>query len=136
LAARRTAQTGQAKETPTKRDSAPSVCSFHHEHTAEFAVIAKQYEYLRERMDAYEKSLTEGLASIRQYLKEDYAQAIENRISMLSLRLDAAERQITEMHKSIDALSKKIISAMGGIAVLTFLMGIAATLVAGFLGGK
>ncbi len=136
MAARRTAQTGQPKETPIKRESAPSVCSFHHEYTAEFAVIAKQYEYLRERMDAYEKSLTEGLASIRQYLKEDYAQAIEGRISMLALRLDAAERQISEMHKSIDALSKKIISAMGGIAVLTFLMGIAATLVAGFLGGK
>jgi len=90
---------------------------------------------LRERVEACEKSLTEGLASIRKYLREEYAQSIENRMSVLSMRLDAAERQITEMHKSIDGLSKKIIAAMGGIAVLTFLMGIASTLLAGFLGG-
>lgn len=127
MAARRSAQTGQTQDNES-RTGAASVCRFHHEHTAEFAAIAANYENLTDRMDRLEDSIEKSIESLRLYLKEEYAQAIEFRISALSARLEASEKQISDMKKTLDGVSKKIVYATGGVAMLTFLLGLAISL--------
>ncbi len=96
---------------------------------AEFASIASNYENLAERMDRFEAKFDEGIESLRSYLKEEYAQSIDFRITALTARIEVTEKQITGMQKTLNDVSKKIIYATGGIAMMTFLVGLAVSLV-------
>lgn len=103
---------------------------------AEFAAIATNYENLRDRFDRLEDTFAEGIESLRRYLKEEYAQSIEFRMSALTSRLEAAEKQIGVMQKTLNDVSKKIVYATGGIAMLAFLIGLAVSLLPKLAGGK
>lgn len=117
------------------RDGAAPRPAANPDYGRELAVVAQQYKYLCERMDRQEHAIEEGLESIRRYLKDEYAQAIEHRVAMLSGRLDSAERQIAEMRQSVDSLTRKVLVSAGGIAVLVFLIQFSGTLISGALGG-
>lgn len=132
MAARRSAQTGQPK-IPQVRDGAPNPCPMNPYCAAEFASIASNYENLAERMDRFEAKFDEGFEGLRAYLKDEYAQSINFRISALTSRIEVTEKQIIGMQKTLNEVSKKIIYATGGIAMLTFLIGLAVSLVK-FLG--
>ncbi len=103
---------------------------------AEFAAIAANYEHLRDRLDRLDTTIVAGLESLRAYLKDEYSQSIDHRISALASRLEAAERKIASMQETLDGLSKKILYATGGIAMLTFLIGLAVSLLPKLLGGR
>lgn len=101
---------------------------------AEFASIAANYENLAERMDRFEAKFDEGIESLRSYLKEEYAQSIDFRISALTARIEVTEKQITGMQKTLNDVSRKIVYASGGIAVLAFISGLASSILPKILG--
>jgi hypothetical protein len=101
---------------------------------AEFASIASNYENLAERMDRFEAKFDEGIESLRSYLKEEYAQSIDFRISALTARIEVTEKQIAGMQKTLNEVSRKIVYASGGNAVLAFLLGLAVSLLPKILG--
>ena len=101
---------------------------------AEFASIAANYKNLEERMDRFEAKFDEGIESLRSYLKEEYAQSIDFRISALTARIEVTEKQIAGMQKTLNDVSKKIVYASGGIAVLAFISGLASSILPKILG--
>lgn len=135
MAARRSAQAVQPT-IPQTRDSAQTPCPMNPYCAAEFASIATNYQNLTERMDRLETKFDAGMESLRSYLKEEYAQSIDFRISALTARIEVTEKQIAGMQKTLNEVSKKIVYASGGIAVLSFLIGVAVSLLPRLLGGK
>ncbi|MBN2536394.1 MAG: hypothetical protein JXB88_26155 [Spirochaetales bacterium] len=96
--------------------------------SAQFAKIAEQYKYLREGMKKSEETFTRGIEAVHKYLKEEFTAAIEKRINGL-------EQDLRETKKALSKINKKIFIATGGVAVLTFLIGLAVPFVIKLIGG-